>query len=168
MTSNFKTVPCLGYKLFADDLDSIPLARKVLVNTINQYSYCIAEKDSVFKNALRNSDILLPDGVGMTWASKFLNGKKIKKVAGADIHEFLIEKMNEESGSCFYLVASETTLIKIHNKLKREYLNIKIGSSSSPFKPTFTAADFAFMIQKVNESNPNVLFVGMMAPKQEK
>ncbi|WP_299797889.1 WecB/TagA/CpsF family glycosyltransferase [uncultured Maribacter sp.] len=168
MTSNFKTVLCLGYKLFADDLDSISLTQKVLVNTINQYSYCIAEKDSVFKDALCNSDILLPDGVGMTWASKFLNGKKIKKIAGADIHEFLLEKMNKESGSCFYLGASETTLVEIYNKLEREYPNIKVGSYSPPFKPTFTAADSAFMIQKVNDFKPNVLFVGMTAPKQEK
>jgi N-acetylglucosaminyldiphosphoundecaprenol N-acetyl-beta-D-mannosaminyltransferase len=168
MTSKYKTITCLGYRLFADNLESVAVNDKILINTINQYSYCIAEKDSEFKDGLRNSDILLPDGVGMTWASEFLNGKKVKKIAGADIHQFLLQKMNREGGSCFYLGASETTLVKIHNRIKNEYPNIKIGGYSPPFKPTFTAVDSAIMIQKVNEFKPNVLFIGMTAPKQEK
>jgi N-acetylglucosaminyldiphosphoundecaprenol N-acetyl-beta-D-mannosaminyltransferase len=168
MASNFKTVSCLGYNLFADKLDSFSLKQKIEINTINQYSYCIAKKDSEFKNALRNSDILLPDGVGMTWASKFLNGKKIKKIAGADIHQFLLEKMNQDGGSCFYLGASTATLLLIQNRIKKEYPNIRVDSYSPQFKSSFTIEDTLEMIQKVNQFNPNVLFVGMTAPKQEK
>lgn len=168
MTSTIKTTSCLGYNLFVDDLDLIPLDDKVEVNTINQYSYCIAEEDVEFKNALRQSDVLLPDGVGMTWASRFLNGKKVKKIAGADIHQFLLEKINSVGGSCFYLGASEQTLNRIRNKLLVEYPNIRVGSYSPPYKPFFTAEDSELMISQVNEFKPTVLFVGMTAPKQEK
>lgn len=168
MTSNFKTVSCLGYSLYADNLESFPLDQKIEIDTINQYSYCIAEKDQEFKNALNNSDILLPDGVGITWASNFLNGKRVEKIAGADIHQFLLQKMNEISGSCFYLGASQKTLFLIEKKLKIEYPNINFNSYSPPFKTVFSEEDSKLMVGKVNEFKPNVLFIGMTAPKQEK
>ena len=51
----------------------LPFEKKVIVNTINPYSYCIAQRDHLFKDALTTSDILLPDGIGIVWAAKVLN-----------------------------------------------------------------------------------------------
>ena len=139
-----------------------------MVNTINQYSYCMAEKDEEFKNALKNSDILLPDGVGITAAYKFLNGKRVSKIAGADMHKYLLKKLNQQGGSCFYLGASERTLKKISTRLSQEYPNIKAATYSPPFKPSFSETDSKAMVAAVNNFKPDVLFVGMTAPKQEK
>lgn len=168
MKKLFHTVSCLDYQLFADTLDTIPLNQKLEIDTINQYSYCIAEEDIQFKQALRSADILLPDGVGMTWASKFLNGKSIKKIAGADIHQYMLEEMNRRGGSCFYLGASQQTLDSIQVKITKDYPNITFGGYSPPYKPVFTPEDSSLMVEKVNEFKPNVLFIGMTAPKQEK
>ena len=165
---NLKTERCLGYSIFADELEKIPLNSKLEVNTINQYSYCIAEEDVEFESSLANSDILLPDGIGVVWAARFLTDKKIKKVAGADLHDFLLHKLNSTNGSCFYLGASEDTLTKIKERLKLEFPNISVGSYSPPYKASFSQLDSEMMIDAVNAFNPNVLFVGMTAPKQEK
>ena len=165
---DFREERCLGYSLFADELEKIPLNSKLEVNTINQYSYCIAEKDVAFKSALFNSDILLPDGIGVVLAARFLRGKKINKIAGADLHKFLLEKLNITHGSCFYLGASDETLLKITERLKLEFPNITVGSYSPPYKPSFTPSDSQLMVNAVNAFKPNVLFVGMTAPKQEK
>lgn len=156
------------YNLFTDKLSTIPLDEHIVINTINQYSYCIAEKDAEFKKALKESDILLPDGVGIVLLAKFLTGKKIKKIAGADIHQFLLEHLNKTHGSCFYLGASEATLEKIKLRLQKEYPNIKVGTYSPPFKPLFSDSDSTKMIASVNSFQPQVLLVGMTAPKQEK
>jgi len=164
----YSEVSCLGYQIFSGNLEELSIKDRILINTINQYSYCIAEQDAEFKTALANSDVLLPDGVGITFASKFLNNKKIGKIAGADIHEFLLKKLNKEHGSCFYLGASNETLAKIQDKIKLEYPNIRVGSFSPAFKPTFTAADTKIMVAAANDFKPDVLFVGMTAPKQEK
>ncbi|MRX63328.1 WecB/TagA/CpsF family glycosyltransferase [Maribacter sp. RZ05] len=158
----------MGYPVFADDLKVMDLNKKSVVNTINQYSYCVAEKDPAFKAALKASDILLPDGVGITIAAKILLGEKVKKIAGADLHAHLLEQMNEKNGSCFYLGASQTTLEKIGQRLATEYPNIRVGSFSPPFKAKFTAEDNERMIREVNTFAPDVLFIGMTAPKQEK
>ncbi|GGD03570.1 WecB/TagA/CpsF family glycosyltransferase [Hyunsoonleella pacifica] len=159
---------CLGYEVFTDTLDKLPKGKKMVVNTINQYSYCIAEKDKQFKKSLRDSDILLPDGVGIVVAVKWLLGKKIKKIAGADIHEFLLHRLNKDHGSCFYMGASKTTLQKIESRIAKDYPNIKVGSYSPPFKKEFSKEENATIVNEVNTFKPDVLFVGMTAPKQEK
>ncbi len=161
-------VDFFGYPVFAKPLEELPAGRQVLVNTINQYSYCIAEADDAFRQALKQSDVLLPDGVAITLSARFLLGKKIRKIAGADLHQFLLEKMNREQGKVFYLGAAPATLEKIHERLGREFPAIRVGSFSPPYKPQFSAEESQAMIDAVNAFQPDVLFVGMTAPKQEK
>lgn len=158
----------LNYFLFSGDLKDISFSKKTLINTINQYSFCMAERDPDFKASLEASDILLPDGVGIVAANLFINKSRIKKIAGADIHEHLLQKLNATGGSCFYLGSSEATLSKIKEKLSLEYPNVKMGSFSPPYKNTFSEQDNQQMIEAVNRFKPDVLFVGMTAPKQEK
>lgn len=167
MTPN-KSVKFSGYSIFSGDLQHISTDKKYIVNTINQFSYTIAEEDPEFKEALLDSDILLPDGVGITVAVGFLKKITIKKIAGADIHRHLLEKLNKTGGRCFYLGSGEETLSLIRKKLKQEFPNINAGFYSPPYKPSFSAQDTAEMLKAVNQFKPDVLFVGMTAPKQEK
>ena len=69
----------LGYKIFENTLESVDFSKNKIINTINPHSYCVAKQDLQFKQALSSSDILLPDGIGIVWAEKFLNGSSIKK-----------------------------------------------------------------------------------------
>ena len=158
----------LGYKIFNSNLKSIDFSKNKIINTINPHSYCVAKQDLQFKQALSSSDILLPDGVGIVFANRFLNGKQIKKIAGYDLFLFLMNKLNNESGSVFFLGASEETLEKIKSKSFQDYPNITFGSFSPPYKFEFSEKDSKIMCDEVNFFNPDVLFVGMTAPKQEK
>ena len=167
-TSNIPTVGLLDYSILNGDLDKITFNSKCLINTINQYSYITAEKDKDFKKALVESDILLPDGVGITAALKILKGENVKKIAGADVHQYLLEKLNKEGGKCFYLGSKQSTLDAIRIRLNKEYPNIKVGLYSPPYKPQFSDEENVEMISAVNSFAPDVLFVGMTAPKQEK
>ncbi len=154
--------------IYAEPLSEITTGKKCIINTINPHSYCEAKKDKVFAEALLNSDVLLPDGSGIVLATKILTGEKINKIAGADIHQYLLEQANLKNQKVFYLGASEKTLHLISNKIKIEYPNIKMDSYSPPYKPKFTAKDSEKMIAAVYVFKPEILFVGMTAPKQEK
>ena len=158
----------IDYSVFSNSLQDMEKKDSLLVNTINQYSYCLANEDKEFKKSLQASDILLPDGAAVVYAMKFLTGEKVKKIAGADVHHHLLEELNSKSGKCFYLGSSSITLKKITDKLAVQFPNIEVGSFSPPFKSEFNVAENAEMIDKVNDFNPDVLFVGMTAPKQEK
>jgi N-acetylglucosaminyldiphosphoundecaprenol N-acetyl-beta-D-mannosaminyltransferase len=158
----------LGYEIFNSSLESIDFANNKVINTINPHSYCISKNDKIFEKALKSSDVLLPDGIGIVLAEKFLNNHNIKKIAGFDLFLFLMQKLNTVNGSVFFLGASQDTLDKIKRKCALEYPNVSFGNYSPPYKPVFTTEDSNKMCSQVNAFQPDVLFVGMTAPKQEK
>lgn len=168
MLHTYNNQSFMTYKVFDGQLSQLTFAKKTLINTINQYSFCIAEEDSAFKKALQGSDILLPDGVGVVAAVRWLRSKKIKKIAGANIHLHLLEKLNQKEGSCFYLGSSEETLLKIKERLAIEFPNIRVGTYSPPYRSKFPYDKKSKKVEAVNAFQPDVLFVGMTAPKQEK
>ena len=158
----------LGHKVFKSSLDNIDFKKNKIINTINPHSYCVSKQDKAFEKALKTSDILLPDGVGIVWAEKFLNKTIIKKIAGYDLFLFLMQQLEKEKGCVFFLGASNDTLNKIQSKCKKDFPNVMIGSYSPPYKSVFSDKDSKAMCVAVNTSKPDVLFVGMTAPKQEK
>lgn len=158
----------LGYNIFRSNLSDINFSKVKVINTINPHSYCIAKRDKVFREALETSDLLLPDGIGIVMAEKFLNNNKIQKIAGYDLFEFLMKKNNQEKGSVFFLGASEKTLLSIEKRAMKDYPNVNVNFYSPPYKSGFSEEDSRIMCDKVNQVKPDVLFVGMTAPKQEK
>lgn len=169
MMKNIGTsIDLLDYSVFSGQLTQIYSEDKISINTINQYSLCIAETDSEFKKALMHSDILLPDGMAIVKAVKFLKGNKIKKIAGSDLHQFLLTEMNQKSGKCFYLGSSDATLKKIRERISNEFPNIQIDTFSPPYQTSFSESENNQMIAAINAFQPDVLFIGMTAPKQEK
>ncbi|WP_295772275.1 WecB/TagA/CpsF family glycosyltransferase [uncultured Mucilaginibacter sp.] len=158
----------LDYPLYTKSLNDLPLKSSLLVNTINQYSFCMANEDMGFKESLQMSDVLLPDGIMVVAAEYVMTGKVIKKISGADLHRHLLEDLNAKGGSCFYLGSSQQTLEKIKNRMAKEYPNVRVGVYSPPFAKTFTEEENDEIINSINEFKPDVLFVGMTAPKQEK
>lgn len=147
--------------------ESIP-QQKTIINTINPHSWVMADRDNEFRSALRASDILLPDGVGIVLTARLLWNERFKKLAGYDLHKMILAKLNECSGRCFYLGASQQVLDKIRQKLSAEYPNIEVGSYTPPFRQIFSKEESREMVEAINAFKPDVLFVGMTAPKQEK
>jgi N-acetylglucosaminyldiphosphoundecaprenol N-acetyl-beta-D-mannosaminyltransferase len=141
--------------------------KKLLINTINAHSYNEAKKDELFLECLLASDVILPDGVGVVWMYKILK-KNVKKVAGADLFAYEMNQLNQVHGTCFFLGSSEATLAKITDRAALEYPNVRIATYSPPYKKVFSESENRAMINTVNQFNPDVLFIGMTAPKQEK
>jgi len=158
----------MNYKVFINELEGIDVTKRQVVNTINPHSYVTAKRDKLFHEALISSDILIPDGSGIVFAAKQLYSKNIKKIAGYNLHDYLLNKMNMKGGKVFYMGASEKTLNIIKKKIKNEYPNIEVEAYSPPYKDDFTEEENSVIIEKINAFNPDVLFVGMTAPKQEK
>lgn len=159
----------MSYDIFTDPLLTIKITdTKQIINTINAHSYIIAQRDTIFKKSLQKSDVLIPDGSGIVLAAKILKGKQILKIAGADLHEHMLRLLNEHNGRCFYMGASQATLDKIKERLTQEHPRITAGFYSPPYKPEFSAEDNIAILDAINAFKPDVLFVGMTAPKQEK
>jgi N-acetylglucosaminyldiphosphoundecaprenol N-acetyl-beta-D-mannosaminyltransferase len=137
---------------------------------LNPHSYVVALSDPYFALALHGANWLVPDGSGVVWASSVLGGKVCERVTGSDVFSALHQRMNAAGGlSVFFLGASETTLAQIRTRMALDFPNIRVaGTYSPPFKPTYSEQELAEMISAVNATRPDVLWVGMTAPKQEK
>lgn len=142
--------------------------KKLLINTINPHSYCVAKEDFEFQEALMRCDLLIPDGVGIVIGYKLLHGKDIKKISGYDLHMHYLHLLNSMGGKAFYLGAAPSTLEKIQSKVAKQFPQVIVETYSPPYKAVFSQEDSDQMLAKVNAFKPDVLFVGMTAPKQEK
>ena len=152
-----------------DELAKIPDG-KVLINTINAHSYNVARKDQLFAEALTKGDYLIPDGMSVVKACKWLHAKSQPKerIAGADLFEFEMNKLNEKGGTVMFMGSSEKTLAKIVQQAAKVYPNLKVVTYSPPYKPEFNDEDNKDIINAINTANPDLLWIGMTAPKQEK
>ena len=162
------TLYILGYNI-NNSLENIDFdKRSLLINTINPHSYCVAKEDLNFQESLKKSDMLLPDGIGIVLAAKILNKEKIYRIAGSDLHLHLLNIANIKRLKVFYLGSMNSTLEKIRDRISKEYPNIQFESYSPPYKSEFSDNDNSMMIEAINNFKPNILFIGMTAPKQEK
>ena len=141
---------------------------KMSINTLNTHSFICALEDPEFFNALLKSDILLPDGVGIVLGLRFLYKQKVNKIAGYDLFEHEMENLEKSKGKCFFLGSSTNVLNLIAKRANIDYPHVKIGFYSPPFESQFTKEENDSMIQAVNSFSPDVLFIGLTAPKQEK
>ena len=162
------TISILGYEIFTGGREFFADGMTGVVNTLNPHSYILSRKDTLFREALKSADLLVPDGVGIKYAARVLAGKNIEKIAGSDLHEIIISSLDKRGGSCFYLGAAAETLSKIRERLVGEHPAVKFGAFSPPFREVFSDEENNAMISAVNSFSPDVLFVGMTAPKQEK
>ncbi len=148
----------------------IPAERCAWLACLNPHSYAGALNDGLFNRALQDANWLVPDGAGVVMASRILGGRIRKRVTGSDVFTELHLRMNAVGGmSVFFLGATEATLAKIRKRMAMDCPRVRVvGTYSPPFKPSYSPAELDEMINAINAVEPDVLWVGMTAPKQEK
>ena len=216
-----KNLNILGSKA---ELAALPEG-KLLINTINAHSYNTARKDELFAEALTNGDVLIPDGVSIVKACRWIKAKSQPKerIAGWDLFEFEMNKLEEcgmknvecgvngeECGmnnssldnsqsasadnSCsgkrlyepsaklkiqnskfrerpltvMFMGSSQKVLDLIVKRAAEVYPHLKIVTYSPPYKPEFSEEDNMAIVEAINAADPDLLWIGMTAPKQEK
>lgn len=167
---SFRTLNLLKSK---EQLASLPEG-KLLINTINAHSYNTAKKDSAFAEALMKGDILIPDGISIVNACRVLNvsNKPTERVTGWDLFVFEMNRLNTQSAGkrskVLFMGSNENVLSYIVKNAAEQYPNLDIITFSPPYKREFSEEENDEMVKVVNETNPDLMWIGMTAPKQEK
>lgn len=152
---------------------------KVLINTINAHSYNVAQKDELFAEALMKGDYLIPDGASIVKVCGWLRAKSqpIERIAGWDLFSSEMERLEKEGEKrtvksnklkVMFMGSSEKVLALIRERAAVDYPHLDVVTYSPLYKPEFTGEDNAAIIKAVNDANPDLLWIGMTAPKQEK
>lgn len=171
------TEDVLGYLVHCDGLancvdeiiGSIQEGRQSWLACLNPHSYVIASAQREFREALSAADWLIPDGTGIVLASRVLGGKIRQRVTGPDVFQALHTRLQRtNTNKIFFLGSREGTLTSIRRKMTADWPGLKVvGTYSPPFRDAFSNVEQQEMIDRINAARPDVLWVGMTAPKQE-
>lgn len=149
---------------------------KLLINTLNAHSYNVAQEDALFAEALQNGDVLTADGASIVHACRWLNtpSQPKERVAGWDvfIHEMTALEQRAEATLThpvvFFMGSSPDVLQRIVERAALDFPYLKIVTYSPPYKPEFTPEEDIAILRAINAAKPDLLWIGMTAPKQEK
>lgn len=179
MKQHIPVVDIFGYQVSARGVsgDIEQACRLIFVGHHGQYMACanphslvVASRDASFHTALLQADLLLPDGVGIVLASRTINQTTLSRVAGFEFFYGLTKTLDRlGEGRYFFLGSSSHVLNEITGRLNREFPSITVCGTLSPsFTKEFSDTENESIISAINASKPDVLWVGMTAPKQEK
>jgi N-acetylglucosaminyldiphosphoundecaprenol N-acetyl-beta-D-mannosaminyltransferase len=138
-----------------------------IVCVANVHMLIEASQNSQFTEVLRCADLVTPDGMPLVWMLKLIGEKQCQRVAGMDIFLATCEQASKAQISIFLLGSKLEILDQICQRLKQEFPLLKIaGAESPPFQPLSSAADMN-IVQIINTSGAQVVFVALGCPKQE-
>ncbi len=143
---------------------------KLLINTINAHSYNTARRDPLFAEALTQGDVLIPDGVSIVKACRWIGAKSRpeERIAGWDLFEYEMQRFERKGGTVMFMGSSERVLRLIVDRAAEVYPHLRVVTYSPPYKPEFSDDDNRAIIAAINAARPDLLWIGMTAPKQEK
>jgi len=167
--------------IFGIEFDSISYAEvlKKIVSTIKEsrkisvvtpYSEIImaAIRDESYKNVINSASIILPDGMGVIVAARFMGMPLKDRITGVDLSSGLIDLSSRAGYRLFFLGSRSSVLMRLSKRLLAKYPNLKLEYYAPPFRENFSDADNDNMIERINRFRPNILFVAFGPPKQEK
>ena len=133
----------------------------IIINCLNPHSFVQSLKDYIFQKSILNTNLNLIDGIGIYLYLKiFRRLRSVNRITGYDIFDRLINK----DLKFFFLGGSDNVKALIKKKLKKKL----IEAWSPSYNESFSEKENKNIVKKINKFKPNILFVGMTAPKQEK
>lgn len=129
----------------------------------------ILQKDSEFRETYDGASLTLPDGIPLLWAARFLGTPLKERISGSDLFPELCAFAAERGYKLFFLGGRPDAGSKAADVLRGKHPGIQIvGIYSPPFGFENDAAENRKIIQMISDAKPDILFVGLGAPKQEK
>lgn len=134
------------------------------ITTINPEFVMAAQQDEPFCQVLQTAQLCLPDGIGLVWASHWYAQKLPERVPGSELVYLLAEKAAQQGWRLFLLGAAEGVAAEAGRILQQRYPGLIIAGSYSG-SPSPDENDQ--IIQQINDSRANLLYVAYGAPKQD-
>lgn len=134
----------------------------------NPHSVMMCHRDPQMRQATSNAGLILPDGVGMVLAARLLGWPCRGRVSGPTLMLKICD-WGRRHGLRHYLLGGKPGVPEqLATRLHSEYPGIKIvGTCSPPFRSLAPEED-AELCEMINRAQPDIVWIGLGAPKQEK
>jgi len=127
-----------------------------------------AQQDPKFKSILNHALLCTPDGVPMVWAGKMKGFAEMGRVYGPDLL-LAVCAWSEKSGCRhFFLGGAEGVAERLAKRLKEKYPGLIVAGTFTPPFRALTPGEAAELQAQVRNSSPDMIWVGLSTPKQEK
>lgn len=134
-----------------------------LLVTLGVEMVMAAQKDEEFKNIINDASLVVPDSVGIIWAAKKSGMKLRERVPGVEIIDKVAATSDKYKWKAFFLGAKPGVAKEAAQKLMGKYPDFKcVGEHHGYFK------DDGEVLDMINETEPNLIFVALGFPAQEK
>jgi N-acetylglucosaminyldiphosphoundecaprenol N-acetyl-beta-D-mannosaminyltransferase len=150
-------------------------AKPLFITTPNPEIVVKSQNDSELLVALNEADIALPDGVGIIYASKFLGLKLRERISGREMFEEMLELANKKRLKVFLLGGTSEVNKDALEKISKKYPKVKTkGSADIQINNKgYSVSErdrkrHIEILDTINVQKPDLLFVALGAPKQEK
>jgi N-acetylglucosaminyldiphosphoundecaprenol N-acetyl-beta-D-mannosaminyltransferase len=135
----------------------------------NVHTVMASGEDAALRAALHSSSLNVPDGQPLVWALSALGHQLPDRVYGPELMSRACARA-AESGQRFYLYGgrNQGALVQLALNLRQRFPGVKIvGGYSPPHRP-LTLEERRAVAEEINHSRPDVVWVGIGVPKQEK
>ena len=133
----------------------------------NVHTTVLSYEDSDYKKVQNNALLRLPDGAPLSSVARKKGFSEAKRVTGPDLMQKIFESSDSNDYRHYFYGSTEETLKKLRDKLQEKYPNINIvGMYSPPFR-TLTEEEDNEIIKNINNTEADIVWVGLGAPKQE-
>lgn len=127
------------------------------------------QKDAEFARIYQKADLILADGKPILWFAKGMGTPIVEKVSGSDLFPRVCEMAAMEDLRVFFLGGNEGVAQKAADKLCEKHPALQIaGVYSPPIGFEKDETEMNHICSMIREASPDILFVGLGAPKQEK
>jgi N-acetylglucosaminyldiphosphoundecaprenol N-acetyl-beta-D-mannosaminyltransferase len=133
----------------------------------NPHSLVVARSDGEFREALDKASAVVADGVGCQWGAALSGASVGPRITGTDFFLSIMSTLDRAGGRAFFFGSSDAVLKKLAARVARDFPRVAIAALSPPFRP-WSEEENRQMIAEICRFKPDVLWVGMTAPKQEK
>jgi len=125
-------------------------------------------RNKKFQDILNSADLFVPDGISLIWTARLRGFSLKKRVPGTDLMLEFFKISNEKGYKNYFYGDTAEILEQMSKKLLANFPNLKIvGFYSPPFRP-LTQKEDEEIIEKINQAKPDILWVALGLPKQEK
>jgi len=157
-----------SYQKFIDEIFNLTERQNSsYVCFANVHMVVEAYNNPQFNSVVTNADVVTPDGQPLAFFLQHLKKIDQERVAGLDIFPDLLKEAELRKKSVFFYGATDEVLKKITNKAKSQFPALKIGGSYSPPFRKLTPEEDLNIIDRLNKSNSDLIFVALGCPKQE-
>lgn len=127
------------------------------------------QKDPVFHAIYEKAALVIADGVPLLWAARFLGTPLKEKISGSDLFPKLCEKAAQKGWRVFFVGGREGAATRAAEILKTRFPALKVaGTCCPPFGFEKDENENEKILALIREAKPDIVFVGLGAPKQEK